>query len=272
MPADQTVNVPRTALPLRGLAGRLGARGQYLVPGIVIVILWWLAVSLFKVPGYVLPHPMAVVMALYHGIAGGSYVAAAAATTASILGGFLAGTVIGIVLSVVLVLWPTVDRLVFPYIVALQSMPKIAIAPLMIVWFGFGYGAKVAIVALVAAFPVLVNMLAGLRATEHDRIELMRALAASRVQILTQVLIPSALPYLFAGLSAALVLSVTGAIVGEFVGARQGIGVLILQANYALDLASVFALLLLLGAISAVLNLVLRFIGHRVVFWTQRSR
>ncbi|WP_172331063.1 ABC transporter permease [Mangrovicoccus sp. HB161399] len=267
MPADHAANPPAPVFPPR-LAHWIRYRSQYLIPAAVLIAVWWLSVAIFDVPGYVLPDPASVVRALANGLASGDYVEAAAATTGSILGGFAAGTAIGMTLAIVMVLWPVLDRLVFPYIVALQSMPKIAIAPLMIVWFGFGYGAKVAIVAMVAAFPVLVNMLAGLRATEHERIELMRALAASRLQILTQVLIPSALPYLFAGLSAALVLSVTGAIVG----ARKGIGVLILQANYALDLASVFALLLLLGGISAVLNLILRMIGARVVFWTQRKR
>ncbi|MER5173688.1 ABC transporter permease [Thioclava sp. GXIMD2076] len=271
MPAETTAAPAqfRTVRPvlLRGVY----ERAQYLIPAALIIVVWWLCVDIFDVPGYVLPHPMAVVHSLINGLASGAYVEAAAATTSSIVAGFVAGTLIGMSIAVVMVLWPALDRLVFPYIVALQSMPKIAIAPLMIVWFGFGFGAKIAIVAMVAAFPVLVNMLAGLHATEHDRIELMRALAASRLQILTQVLIPSALPYLFAGLSAALVLSVTGAIVGEFVGARKGIGVLILQANFSLDLASVFALLLLLGAISAVLNLCLRLIGKRVVFWTKRK-
>ncbi|WP_138467037.1 ABC transporter permease [Poseidonocella sp. HB161398] len=271
MPADHAANPPAPVFSPR-VAHWLRYRSQYLIPAVVLIAVWWLSVAIFDVPGYVLPDPASVVRALVNGLASGDYVEAAAATTSSILGGFAAGTAIGMTLAIVMVLWPVLDRLVFPYIVALQSMPKIAIAPLMIVWFGFGYGAKVAIVAMVAAFPVLVNMLAGLRATEHERIELMRALAASRVQILTQVLIPSALPYLFAGLSAALVLSVTGAIVGEFVGARKGIGVLILQANYALDLASVFALLLLLGGISAVLNLLLRMAGARVVFWTHRKR
>jgi len=271
MPVDYTANLHTSAIMSPKLR-LLGAKLQYLVPAVVLVALWWLSVVLLKIPGYVLPHPIDVVRAMISGISSGDYIEAAVATTMSILGGFFAGTLIGIAIAVMISFWPVMDRLVFPYIVAIQSMPKIAIAPLMIVWFGFGYGAKIAIVAMVAAFPVLVNMLAGLRSTDHDRIELMRALTASRLQILTQVLIPSALPYLFAGLSAALVLSVTGAIVGEFVGARKGIGVLILQANYALDLASVFALLLLLGGISAVLNLILRMIGARVVFWTQRKR
>lgn len=271
MPAQTTASTAifRQPKPIR-MRG-VYERAQYLIPAALIILVWWLCVEIFDVPGYVLPHPAAVVRSLFIGIGNGSYVEAALATTSSIIGGFVVGTLIGISIAVIMVLWPAMDRLVFPYIVALQSMPKIAIAPLMIVWFGFGFGAKIAIVAMVAAFPVLVNMLAGLHATEHDRIELMRALAASRLQILTQVLIPSALPYLFAGLSAALVLSVTGAIVGEFVGARKGIGVLILQANFSLDLASVFALLLLLGAISAVLNLALRLIGKRVVFWTKRK-
>lgn len=238
-------------------------------PAIAILGLWFLATRGLHVPPYILPDPADVAGALYHGLADGDYLSAALATLTSILLGFGLGSVIGVSLAIVMTAWRPIERSLFPYIVAVQSMPKIAIAPLMIVWFGFGLQAKVAIVALVAAFPVLVNTLTGIRSTEHERIELIRAMSGSRLDVLRRVQIPSALPYVFAGLQAALVLAVTGAIVAEFVGAKQGIGVLILQANFTLDLAAVFALLLLLGALAALLNFALRMIAHRVVFWVK---
>jgi NitT/TauT family transport system permease protein len=238
-------------------------------PLIAILGSWLLATRVFLVPPYVLPDPWNVASALYLGIVDGDYVAAAAATLTSILLGFGLGSIIGALLAILMATWRLLDRSLFPYIVAIQSMPKIAIAPLMLVWFGFGLEAKVAIVALVAAFPVLVNTLTGIRSTEHERIELIRALSGGRLAVLRRVQIPSALPYVFAGLQAAFVLAVTGAIVGEFVGAKQGIGVLIVQANFTLDLAAVFALLLLLGALAAVLNFALRLISSKIVFWVK---
>jgi len=150
-------------------------------------------------------------------------------------------------------------------------VPKVAIAPLMLVWFGFGLESKILIVALTSMFPIMVNTMSGLRATDEDQIALIQALCGSRLQALRYVQIPAALPYIFAGLNTVVVLAVIAAIVGEFVGARAGIGYLILQANFALDLASVFALLTVLGVLGVILSLCIRAIEHRVCFWNRRS-
>ena len=175
-------------------------------------------------------------------------------------------------MGVALALSRLIDRIFYPYVVALQTIPKVAIAPLMIVWFGFGLESKVLIVALTSMFPVLVNTIAGLRATDPDRLDLVRGMCASRRQVLRYVQFPQALPYIFAGLNTAIVLAVIGAIVGEFVGAREGLGVAILKANFNLDLGSVFSSLIVLGVIGVLLDAAMRVIERKFCFWSGDQR
>lgn len=228
-------------------------------------------IRLFDVPPYVFPAPSAIGVALYEGLANGSYLNALAVTLTEILGGFAIGSACGILLGIGMVQVPLLDRLIYPYVVGLQTVPKVAIAPLMIVWFGFGISSKVIIVALTCLFPSLVNTIAGLRAVDSDRIALITAMCGSRAQLLRYVQLPNALPYIMAGLNTGIVLAVIGAIVGEFVGAKTGIGVLILQANFGLDLASMFAVLVLIAITGVVLSFILRQIEVKLCFWSGKA-
>lgn len=238
---------------------------------VVVLLLWEGSVRLFNVQPYIFPAPSAVLRALWSGLSSGVYISALGVTLSEVLMGGIIGAAAGLILGVVMVCLPVMNRLVYPWIVSIQTIPKVAIAPLMLVWFGFGIESKVLIVALTSMFPVMVNSIAGLRSAEHDQLALMRALTGTRMQILRYVQLPSALPYIFAGLNTAVVLAVIAAIVGEFVGARAGIGYLILQANFSLDLAAVFALLTLLGVLGVSLSLAMRAIERRICFWNQRS-
>jgi NitT/TauT family transport system permease protein len=228
-------------------------------------------VDLFHVEPYVFPAPSAIAAALWHGVFGGHYLYALYVTMTEVLGGFAIGSTAGVLLGIVMVNVKPLERIVYPYVVAVQTIPKVAIAPLMIVWFGFGIESKVLIVALTCLFPSLVNTIAGIRGTDVDRIALIQAMRGTRLQLLRYVQLPSALPYIMAGLNTGIVLAVIGAIVGEFVGARSGMGVLILQANFALDLAAVFALLALLGVTGVILSMILRAIEARLCFWSGKA-
>jgi NitT/TauT family transport system permease protein len=161
------------------------------------------------------------------------------------------------------------ERVVYPYIVAFQTVPKVAIAPIIVIWFGYGMTSKVIITATIAFFPVLANTIVGLRAAPRDQVELMIALTASRWQIFRLVRFPQALPYIFVGLDVAIVLAVIGAIVGEFVGAQSGLGYLILQRDFNLDMAGVFAILLILSALGIGLHLLVTRLRRHVVFWME---
>ena len=148
-------------------------------------------------------------------------------------------------------------------------MPKIAIAPLIVVWFGFDTSSKVVIAATVAFFPVLVNVVVGLKTIDAGKLELMRSLRATRWQTFRLVQFPNALPFVFAGLDVAIVFSVLGAIVGEFVGAQRGLGNLILQFNMTLDIAGVFAVLIMLSLMGVALHLIMQAIQRRIIFWAE---
>ncbi|MDF2114193.1 ABC transporter permease [Roseiarcaceae bacterium H3SJ34-1] len=247
--------------------GALEALGYFLA----LVLVWEGAISFFEVPGFLFPAPSAIAAALWQGLVSGIYLYHLAVTMVEILAGFALGSLAGLLLGIGMVTIPVLDRVLYPYVVAIQTVPKVAIAPLMIVWFGFGIQSKILMVAMACMFPVLINTVAGLRATDSDRLALVRAMCGTNQQVLRFVQLPSALPYIFAGLNTAIVLAVIGAIVGEFVGARLGIGVLILQANFSLDLASVFALLVLLSSMGIILNLAMKAIEKRVCFWSGRS-
>ena len=255
-----------------GRGARLASAAIPVLSLVVFVCTWEAIVRLNDIQPFVFPAPSKVLAALQHDLVTPAYWQAVGVTLTEIIVGFLAGSALGIALGTVMALSPLMDRILNPYVVGFQSVPKVAIAPLMIVWFGFGIESKILIVALTAMFPVLVNTIAGLRSTDSDRLDLLRGMCASRVQTLRFVQLPHAMPYIFAGLNTAIVFSVIGAIVGEFVGARQGLGVVILKANFGLDLPAVFSSLVVLGVIGVSLNAAVRAIERRVCFWSGRRQ
>lgn len=252
-------------------AGRLQTVLESAISVAVVLIAWEACIRGFDVQSYIFPAPSAVLWSLWRGIVSGVYLTAGAYTLGEILLGALIGSAVGLVLAVLMVSSQLLDRLLYPWVVGIQTIPKVAIAPLMLVWFGFGIESKVLIVALTCVFPVMVNTMAGLRAADPDQVALVKALCGNRLKLLRYVQFHSALPFIFAGLNTAIVLAVIAAIVAEFVGARAGIGYLILQANFALDLAGVFSLLVLLGVLGVTLSLCMRAIERRVCFWNRRS-
>lgn len=245
--------------------------GEALLYFSALVLVWEGAIRLLEVPSYVFPAPMAVANELFNGIASGLYLFHLRITMTAVLSGFALGSLAGLLLGISITTFPVVERVLYPYVVALQTMPKVAIAPLMIVWFGFGIQSKIVLVAIACMFPVLINTIAGIRSADNDRISMVRSLGGSRLQILRYILLPSSLPFIFAGLNTGIVLAVITAIVGEFVGARTGIGVLILQANFSLDLARVFSLIAVLSVTGVILSSTLRYLDRRICFWAGKS-
>ena len=165
-----------------------------------------------------------------------------------------------------------IEFFLYPFIVMFQAMPKVALAPLIIVWFGLGLTSKVVNAALVAFFPLMVNTIVGLRSAEEDRINLMRSLAATPLQIFWMLQLPNALPYIFAGLEIAMIFALIGAIVAEFVGAQAGLGMLIQSMNFSMDVAGQFSVLLILSILGLILNSIIVGIRRRVLFWDEREK
>ena len=271
-PADATA-VPRPASrPRRRPNPFASTRVQSLLLLVVLLGAWEGAVRLFKVSANLVPPVSDIAVALWRGLATGpmakdGFWYHGGVTVAEILLGFLIGSGVGLAIGIVVSQMPRVEALLEPYVAALQSVPKVAIAPIIVVWLGFGIGSKVMIICLLTFFPVLVTSIAGFKAVDADRIDLLRSLSATRWQIFRKAKFPSALPYIFAGLNMAAAFSVVGAVVGEFVGAQAGLGVLILQMEAQADTGGSFAVCVVLSVIGIVMTDVLRRIQRRVLHW-----
>jgi NitT/TauT family transport system permease protein len=231
------------------------------------LVAWEVLVRLFQIPAYVLPTPSSILMALYRGIASSLYIDHIWITLTETFLGFALGSVLAFTFGVGVALSRRVEYFLYPFIVMFQSMPKVALAPLIIVWFGLGLTSKVVNAALVAFFPLMVNTIAGLRAADEDRISLMRSLAATRGQIFWMLQLPNAMPYIFAGLEIAMIFALIGAIVAEFVGAQAGLGMLIQSMNFTMDVAGQFSVLLILSMLGLLLNSIVTLARRRILFW-----
>ena len=233
----------------------------------VFLAVWEAGVRLFEVPMFILPTPSNVFTALYRGIASALYVDHIWITITETLLGFVLGTSLAFVLGTVIALSRPVEYFLYPFVVMFQAMPKVALAPLIIVWFGLGLTSKVVNAALVAFFPLMVNTIVGLRSAEEDKVHLMKSLAATRSQIFWMLQLPNAMPYIFAGLEIAMIFALIGAIVAEFVGAQAGLGMLIQSMNFTMDVAGQFSVLLLLSLLGLLLNGIVAGVRRRVLFW-----
>ncbi len=225
---------------------------------VAVLLLWYGVVIWYRLPPLVLPMPTAVAAKLLQYLADGSMLPHLWVTLSEILLGFLGGSVLGMGLGSLVALSPFCQRVLSPYIIASQAMPKLALAPLFVLWFGFGILPKALIAALIAFFPLFENTLVGLQAVESEALELFRMLGASRWHLFLKLRLPNAAPYLFAGLRVSIVLSVVGAVVGEYVGASQGLGALIIASQGMMDTALMFAVFIVLTLLGIILYQLVR--------------
>jgi len=233
--------------------------------------LWELIVVEFDIPPYLIPAPSKVAFALYNGLANSLYPKHAWATILETLAGFALGCALAFLLGSIVAVFRTLEYFLYPFIVMFQSLPKIALVPLIVVWFGLGLTSKIVGATLVAFFPLMVNTIAGLRGVDEDRVNLMRSLSASRWQIFHMLQLPNAMPYIFAGLEVAMILSLIGAVVAEFSGADKGLGMLMQSMTFSMDIAGQFSILFILAGLGLVLNGLVTLLRRRVLFW-DRSR
>ena len=234
------IPAPRQA---RGVGGLVPA----LAFGIIVLALWELGTILFEADKRLIPAPSDVVSALAS--KPGAYLRNAWITIQEMVIGLVVGTAVGISLGVVLTYSRLARSAVYPWLIVSQTIPIPAIAAVLVIWFGFSMLPKVIVVALIVFFPVAVATADGLRAVDQEMIRLMRSFGASKARIFREVRIPVALPYVFTGLKVAATLSVLGAVFGEWVGARGGLGYLLLLENRAVNTDSVFAIIFLLSVL-----------------------
>ncbi|HUR60386.1 MAG TPA: ABC transporter permease [Opitutaceae bacterium] len=244
-----------------------------LYPALVIIaslVLWEAVTRLATIPAYILPPPsqIATVMIekmpllLRHGWV----------STTEILLGFLLSVVVGIPLALATFLWPAFARSVYPLLVSSQAVPKMAVAPLFIVWFGFGLMPKVFIAFLIAFFPIVINTVVGLAAIEPEKIHLARSMGLSAWATFFKIRLPNALPSIFGGLKIAITLAVVGAVVGEFVGGDAGLGFLLMSANGSMDTPLLFGGLVGLTLIGVVLFVLIEIAERFAIPWHTSTR
>jgi NitT/TauT family transport system permease protein len=218
---------------------------------LIIVLAWHYYVVLFHVPVVVLPTPLQVLQAMVQ--ESRALIEDGWITALECIYGFALAMVIGIPIAVTMTYSRIANQMFYPLLVASQSIPKVAIAPILLVWFGTGLQSKLAMAFVIAFFPVVVDTATGLRSTSPELLELARSLQCSRLQTFFKIQLPSALPSIFSGAKIAVTLAVIGAVIGEFIGSNEGLGNLLLTANSQLNTPLVWAALIVLSALGMAL-------------------
>jgi NitT/TauT family transport system permease protein len=239
---------------------------------VALLVLWTAYVRIAKLSPLVLPTPYAVWQSLIENTMNGQLPAHSVTTLVEIVLGFLLGSVVGIMLGVVTAQSELMRELLSPYILASQAMPKLALAPIMVVWMGFGIAPKVVITALICFFPLLENTIIGLTSTNPHQLELFRALSATNWQTFIKLRVPSALPVIFTGLRVAVTLAVVGAVVGEYVGANKGLGALVIVTQGSFDTPLMFAIFVYLTVIGIVLYKLMQMLETTFFSWRTIKR
>jgi NitT/TauT family transport system permease protein len=235
---------------------------------LLVVALWEAAIRFFHVSSFIVPAPSAIVTAMIHDAR--SLAAAAVVTAKEILVGFVAAAVVGIVLALIIARFRLFGRALYPLVVLFQNVPKVALAPIFILWFGYDLTPKVGLIVVIAFFPVTLSILTGIEAVEPSLIALMHSVGARPNEILARIQIPHALPNLMAGLKIAATFSVIGAIVGEFAGASAGLGYIIQFASTQLDTALVFAALVVVSIVGVGFYYLVEYLEKLIVPWAPK--
>ncbi|MES2536384.1 MAG: ABC transporter permease [Pseudomonadota bacterium] len=268
--------IARTAVPApaaSGIGRRVASTIAQAVPTLLLIVItlviWEVAVRLMKIPHFVIPTPTSIAMELVNKQKALGY--AAFITAEEILYGFMLSAVVGVLMALIIVRFERFGKAVYPLMVLFQNVPKIALAPLFILWFGYNLEPKILLIVVMAFFPISLNMLVGLRSADPNLIALMRSVGASRNEILRRVQIPNSLPYLMAGLKVGITLSVIGAIVGEFAGASAGLGYMIQFASTQMETALVFAALVEVSVLGVLFYYAVELLERRYITWAPNS-
>jgi len=239
------------------------ARPLILVVGLLVG--WELAIKIFAIKPYLVPEPLAVIHQM---ISEWPHLwRETLVTTYAALGGFAFSMVFGIPVAMLIAHSKLVESYVYPLLVFSQSVPKIAVAPLLVVWFGFGIAPKIITAFLLGFFPVVVSTVVGFKSVDSEMLDLVRSMKASRWQVFLKISLPHALPSIFSGLKVSITLAVVGAVVGEFVGANSGIGYVLQIANGNFDLPLMFAALVILSLVGVVLFAAVEFAERLMIPW-----
>lgn len=237
---------------------------------VLMIVLWDLTIRVFHIPPYQIPAPKDVLATLWSD--GPELLAQSVPTTLATVYGFLLSAVLGILCAMLIAGSRTVESYVYPLLVFSQSVPKIAIAPLFVVWFGFGMFPKVLSAVMLGFFPVVVSAVQGFKSVEPDMVDLARGMEANRLQMFRMISLPHAMPAIFSGLKVSITLAVVGAVVGEFVGSNSGLGFVLQRSIGNFELPTMFAALVLLALIGVILFWIVDVIERLVIPWHASQR
>jgi NitT/TauT family transport system permease protein len=239
----------------------------FLITIFLILLFWEAIVNFLTIPSYILPPPSKIIDKLITSnnlILKNTFV-----TIKEVAGGFLVGTVGAILLAVIIVHSKIMEKIFYPLMVISQTFPKESLAPLFVIWLGYGLLPKVVMSALISFFPIAINSIRGFTSVEPLYIDLMKSLSATKLQIFFKLRLPNALPYIFAALKVSITLSLIGAIIGEFVGATAGLGHLIILSNSQLQTDLLFAVIFVLAFIGVTLFSIIDFLEKRLLYWQE---
>ncbi len=235
----------------RRLDSRQGAFALGVVAHLLLLLAWYLFVRLADVPKFVMPSPRDTLASLW--VADYGWWANSAVTATEIFGGYALALAAGVLLALLFTWSKTLESLMLPLLVTLNMIPKVALGPLIIVWFSYGVLPNSMMAFSIAVFPILLTTARGLREIEPELLDLVRSLRGSRWQLFSKIQLPGALPYVFSGMKVAAILAVAGAIVGEFLGSDRGLGYLMLQVQVTLDTPAMFMAVILITLIGMIL-------------------
>jgi len=270
-PGPEAPAAPLTRHPRRPrsvLAGVLETYGSVLL-ALVVLVVWQLAVPILGLSPFVLPTPLAIAKRMWTdapllGLQ-------AWYTTLEVLAGFGAAVLAGIPLALAIFYSRIFERAVYPMLVALQTVPKISLAPLLVLYLGYGWGPKIGLAFLISFFPIVISTVVGLQSLDKNLVNLVRSMGSSEWQTFTKVRLPAAMPSIFGGLKVAISLAVIGAIIGEYIAAERGLGYMQLQANQQFDTTLNFATVVSISLLGVVLYFVISLLESRLSYRKERA-
>jgi len=258
---------------MNGKRSRFQALFNYLPAALVLAItftIWEISVVSFSIPSFILPPPSGIFNELIG--ARVEWTAHIIVTLYETLVGFALAFVLGVITAYLIVHYKVLANIIYPYILAAQIVPKVAVAPLLFIWLGFGELPKILLAFLLAFFPIVIDTVVGLRSTDPDLIDMARLLKAKPTQIFLHINLPSALPSIFGGMKVGMTLAIIGAIIGEFVGANKGLGFVIILAQQHFTTTIIFASLLLLIILGILLYLIIELAESIIMPWYRKLK
>ena len=232
---------------------------------VVGIVLWQIAVTVFDVPGYLIPSPLAIAGVFTNGEI--NWLRHTIVTLNEALTGFVIGVIVGFAIALAITVSATLNKILMPYIVGLQVLPKVAIAPVLYVMMGFSDASRILLVVVLTFFPIAINVSTGLTDVDRNHVYLLRSLGAGNMTVFTKVRLPNSLPYFFDGLRIGVSGALVGAIVAEFVSSNSGLGFLILNSQYTFNTTAAFGAFVILTVIGLLLYAGVVLLGRRVMPW-----